>query len=500
MSGYEYALAASVLAAILVRFRQAGGSWGMRLAMLTSLAMVGAGAAQLLAEGVEWKWVPLYALVILLCLLSGIAVYRLRKGTYRPSNRWARSASGGLALVYAGGALVIGGYAFPDVQVEEPTGPYAVGTVLHHWVDEAREETYTASAGDRREVLVRLWYPAERVSGAKRANYGFGGEETDRSGAAPFLYKVIAASNRTAKANAYEAAPISQASATYPVLVFSPGFGGSSFMYASILEELASRGYIVAAIQHPYFSYFSTRFPDGRVARGMFDPGASDDWQRSEDLIDDILVPDVRFVLDKLEELAGGASGGALAGKLDVARLGMLGHSFGGAVTAQAMAADSRIKAGLGMDGFLYGRKLTDGLKQPYLYMITDDTAAFESGKLDRSVWGDKRTFAIPTLAEYERFAGEQAERHELAVRNGGYTVAMHGANHYDFSDGYLYSPLIGSVSGKAFYQKIDRIVLAFFDQHLLGRANGLLSPSAPKDLDYTIKAATPGEGAKSDE
>ncbi|TYP70743.1 alpha/beta hydrolase family protein [Paenibacillus methanolicus] len=499
MSGYEYALAATVLAAILVRFRPLGGSRGIRLAVAASLAMVGAGAAQLLAEGVEWKWVPLYALVPTLCLLNAIGVYRHRKGTYRPENRWARIIAGGLALLYAGSALAIGGYAFPAVQIERPTGPYAVGTVLHHWVDEDREETYTASAGDRREVLVRLWYPAEPASGAERANYGFGGEETDRAGAAPFLYKVIAESNRKAKGNAYEEAPVSKASATYPVLLFSPGFGGSSFMYASVLEELASRGYIVAAIQHPHFSYFSTRFPDGRVARGMFDPGASDDWQRSEDLIEEVLVPDVRFVTDKLEELAGGASGGELGGKLDLSRLGMLGHSFGGAVTAQAMAADSRIQAGLGMDGFLYGKKLTEGLKQPYLYMITDDTVTFESGKLDRSVWRDKRAFAIPTLAEYERFAGEQAERHQLAVRNGGYTVAMHGANHYDFSDGYLYSPLIGSGSGKALYDKIDRIVLSFFDQHLLGLSNPLLSPSAPKDPDYAIEAVPPRKEVASD-
>ena len=57
-------------------------------------------------------------------------------------------------------------YAF-----EEPTGPYKIGTVSYAWKDDGREELHTAEPGDKRELMIQIWYPASEAAKGKKAAY-----------------------------------------------------------------------------------------------------------------------------------------------------------------------------------------------------------------------------------------------------------------------------------------------------------------------------------------
>jgi len=102
----------------------------------------------------------------------------------------------------------------------------------------------------------------------------------------------------------------------FPVILFSPGAFGTTFQYSSIIEDLVSHGYIVAAIEHTS-EVFAVVFPDGRVhvysetripKESIPPPGSTKEeyeakleaWYRHNV---DVRAADISFVLDKLTEL-----------------------------------------------------------------------------------------------------------------------------------------------------------------------------------------------------
>src|SRR6202049_5293986 len=64
---------------------------------------------------------------------------------------------------------------------------------------------------------------------------------------------------------------------------------------------------------------------------------------------------DIAFVLDQLERLNVSDPTGKFTGRLDMTRVGVFGHSFGGAKDAQFCSQDSRCKAGIDVDGRPFG-------------------------------------------------------------------------------------------------------------------------------------------------
>lgn len=108
-----------------------------------------------------------------------------------------------------------------------------------------------------------------------------------------------------------------------PVLLFSHGLGGSRENNAYLGQHWARRGYIVVVVQHPG--------SDAAPGQGR---AALAEAASARSFID--RVRDVPVVLDQLAKWHA-APGDALAGRLDLAHVGMSGHSFGG-VTAQAVS------------------------------------------------------------------------------------------------------------------------------------------------------------------
>ena len=149
----------------------------------------------------------------------------------------------------------------PDLEqapeLPPPSGPYAVGIATFRWTDSTRPEPMVSDSTARREVVVYLWYPTRSDAREPLASYIPGFRALQRAVGDSALIRLLGASYDAAAAgrlrvHAHADAPLASARTRYPLLVFSPGFGETALAYATVLDDLASHGYVVAAPEHPF--------------------------------------------------------------------------------------------------------------------------------------------------------------------------------------------------------------------------------------------------------
>jgi hypothetical protein len=251
MRALEILLTATLLLSLVSFFfrRSTRPSW-MRFLPGAGLAII---ILHLGVEGYRWQMVPLYTLAIILFFL-------IIKKFIRPTDPSVTSATsrkrttlrftavifGLLFLVFAAALPAL----FPVFRVPQPTGPYAIGTTRMCFVDNSREETFTPDTTDHRELLVQCWYPAETDTSAKPESFWQPAGEIGKSlfGKAGFLFDHL----NLVKSHSYANAPMSRAQSSYPVLIFSHGYNVFPAQSTVLMEALASHGYIVFSIAHPY--------------------------------------------------------------------------------------------------------------------------------------------------------------------------------------------------------------------------------------------------------
>lgn len=251
--------------------------------------------------------------------------------------------------------------AAPSVVVALPTpsGPSRVGVVDLHLVDGTRADPLTGSTR-RRELMVTVWYPATNAAATTlRAWMTSGLLRTSQTRLAGI--GIPAAGWTLASSHGHRDAAADISGGRRPVLLYSPGFGASRSMATAQIEDLASHGFVVVAMDHPGYEGV-VEFPDGRIEAA---PKRNGSTPRAV-LIDTALairVADTRFVLDSLGGMVAGRQLDAdrhrlpanLSQVLDLSRVGMFGHSLGGATAAAVMRVDRRVRAGVNLDGTLYG-------------------------------------------------------------------------------------------------------------------------------------------------
>jgi dienelactone hydrolase len=256
-------------------------------------------------------------------------------------------------LLAAGVSMIVPGHALASagmvVSLPPPAGRHPIGTVSLHLVDRSRPDPWVAMP--YRELMISVWYPASR-SGGRPAPYM-------RPGAAERFDVVAAPSHGVPSGlvdwaaiatHAREGAPVDPRGGRRPVVLYSPGSGDPRTWGTVLVEELASRGYVVVTIDHTYESP-GVQFPDGAVrgnepVREAF--AGADDIPALLAKILRVRIADTRFVLDQLRTLPNG-----LSTVVDRARVGMFGQSAGGITAAQGMFVDRRITAGIDLDGTL---------------------------------------------------------------------------------------------------------------------------------------------------
>lgn len=243
-----------------------------------------------------------------------------------------------------------------EVPLPQPTGAYAVGRTIYEWTDSDRAEIYSDAPDARRELLVAIWYPADASADAAPAPY-LPGIWSD-------VFKQAFGIDTTVVQNhAYADVPVAAAAASYSVLVFQPGNMTVLFTYATLLEEIASHGYVVAAI-NPTYNAPITIFSDGRMLQAVAEAAQTDQAQL------DVWTADALFVVNQLETL--NADDARFAGKLDLERLGFFGHSFGGATAANVCHLDERCTAGINLSGAVHNSFTDNAFLIPLMPQLAD--------------------------------------------------------------------------------------------------------------------------------
>lgn len=149
-------------------------------------------------------------------------------------------------------------------------------------------------------------------------------------------------------------------------------------------------------------------FPDGRVAARTAEGALDESSLASETSTANRLVmvwsADAIFVMNQLESMSSDPTS-AFAGRLDVTRVGLLGHSLGGATAAEVCSRDTRCQAGVDLDGDLFGDVVKVGLSAPFMFIFSEPTT------LPRIV-----TRLLPRRARQSESAQAAAEREFNAV------------------------------------------------------------------------------------
>jgi dienelactone hydrolase len=231
------------------------------------------------------------------------------------------------------------------IALPRPRGPHAVGRQLFDWVDGRRG----------RELMVFLWYPAEPGSTHAPAEYVPG-----RWGqlAAQGMFPLPARRIQQIRVSATERAPI--LAGRHPLVVLLPAMGRIATDYTTLAEDLASFGYMVAGVT-PTGSARVVVFSDGRVVRGT--DGVDLAHRDQAQWLVDRWVGDSAFVLDRL------SGEPELWTHVDANRIGVFGHSFGGAAAMHALRRDRRFQRGANLDGAPQGAEVS-GLDRPLLIVF----------------------------------------------------------------------------------------------------------------------------------
>ncbi|MEM1248259.1 MAG: hypothetical protein AAGK22_17930 [Acidobacteriota bacterium] len=344
------------------------------------------------------------------------------------------------------------------------TGPHAVGLIDVSWTDVDRPDPLTSAPDDLRRVPVRFWYPAEPADGAERALYLQRPEE----------FAGVPAIEGAAHVRSHSVLEAPPAAGSFPVLVYHHGGGWPRFVGTSLGEELASHGWVVVSVGHDGFNQSTTR-PDGSSTvpdAAPFPEPTGDlvaDFEASGEFLDEVhftqWVADAAFALDQLEELNAEGSGNPLEGRLDLARLGMFGWSFGGATSIEMLVRDERVGAAVDLDGQLFGTASETGTSKPFLLMKASEVSAGPEPE-------DPEEAERQAAAMVELMGRVDAQEDALIASSSGpwHLLQFEGANHGTFSDFLHLSPeAAGAVSPERAHELLTTVLRGFFGRYLLG-------------------------------
>ncbi len=328
----------------------------------------------------------------------------------------------------------------PAFKLPDPSTTFGIGRVSYEWIDAARPDPYSADPNAHRALMVYLWYPTARRAGGEAAPYLPTAKQMDADpNVRPGMVEEYGALwplmvSAEIKSHAVAGAPVAKSPKQFPVVLLSHGLGGTGLEYASLIEELVSHGYVVAAIEHTYTAS-AVAFPDGKVVPAHHDsmPEGLTAERRWQWMIASTAAEisrgadDVIFALNKLNELNKSDAGGfLLKGRLDLDRVAAVGHSAGGGFATRACQLDVRISACVSLDGEMPPvaafPEYPDGkrLQQPVLLLEVDQT-------------GKRKPFSEAQFADFQKKEEEQLNQ----CPKWSYHVLLNapGLFHGSFSD-----------------------------------------------------------------
>jgi alpha-beta hydrolase superfamily lysophospholipase len=331
------------------------------------------------------------------------------------------------------------------LQLMSPSGPFRIGTRIYHWVDRSRHEKASRDPAEFRQLVVQVWYPA-KSNGGPTAPYV---PQLDAYRKVWTKEEVDLAS-RTVPHSHLDARPV--AKVQFPIVLLSHGWEGTRSEYTSLAEDLASHGYAVFGVDHPYMGRIA--LPSGEVTE------ATEDQFGSPEEVLEYYGQDLKFAVDQIAQLDASDQSDGFANRLDLSHIAAIGHSSGFGAVSTACREDERIKACVNVDAPVKSKNIA-GMHQPMLWI-----------RLER---------AGPVPEDF--LTARTATVYELRVK---------GAKHASVEDWEFLqaaSPGERTLAGHRL-MLIRRYVDAFLEKTLRGQDNGLLKESQTSEIQLVLYRA----------
>ncbi|KAK5993797.1 putative 1-alkyl-2-acetylglycerophosphocholine esterase [Cladobotryum mycophilum] len=283
-----------------------------------------------------------------------------------------------------------------DIILPQGPGPYNVTIRTSQLDDFSRPEIFSAEPQHRR-VMISVFSPVTEDVSACKSPYMppdlaalltavYSGSPPPSNFTIDFSRFYLQACN----ADVTYGFPKSESStcnqtSSFPLIIFGPGLTFTRFWYHVTSQFLASYGYIVVTVDHPYDA-LAVQFPDGSAA--IFNETVQDtDEHLERDLF--VRTADVSFVLDQL------STNKTLTQLIyphnvrprSTTNVGIWGHSFGGATAVTALLKDERFKAGINLDGTIFGPAPGVGFDHPLILWQSDNGPDAETDPTWTELW-----------------------------------------------------------------------------------------------------------------
>ncbi|MDF2842442.1 MAG: isoform [Herbinix sp.] len=388
---------------------------------ITSIALLTLFGLLLVTGVFEWsfRYVALLLVLVIKAIIGAVILVRKKDKEYRLRKNILYFVRNGVVYAFALFLAIL----CPQYQPPKTTGNLEVVTTKYTWIDNNRKDEFSQS-GENRALTVEFWYP----------------ENADM---------------------------------TYPLVVFSHGAFGFSGSNYSTFAELASNGYVVASIGHTYQAFF-TMDTSGKVTivnndfiSKAIEISGSNGTNNKEEVYNitrewmKLRTADENFVINTILEECDNDKTDTLFSIINTQKIGLMGHSLGGATSAQIGRERDDIDAVIVLDGTMLGEEI-----------------AFEN---DTVVLNDT-PYPIPLLNVYaedhytnsKELDGDNYNNF-YATQNAicAYETVIRNAGHLNFTDLPLFSPVlagmlgVGTVDARYCIETMNEVVLEFFNCYL---------------------------------
>ncbi len=338
------------------------------------------------------------------------------------------------------------------IQLPLPSGLYKVGVSTHFLKDTSRDHNEEIG----RPLLVRIYYPSVE----EQKEYPSYLSDTMHLYKEKILriYSVLLEDLEYLDEIsdwAMPDAPINRENLPYPILFFSPGFFMAAQLYSSLIEEMASHGYVVVTINHTD-ACWPVMFPDG--SSPVILPELANIFSNKErscmeifDTTQNAWIKDVEFVLSWLRNQP-------LTKYFDLSLMGIFGHSFGGSTAIEAARQNDAFRAVVNLDGFLFGQNWDKAFKTPSLFVVAE-----------KQLTSEDAVNAGLTIEQFDGLIARSSKKIFDQLKDNSFYVTVKDADHATFVDSRIIkSPLlkkeVDSFSG---ITTARALLVDFFDHYL---------------------------------
>jgi len=327
---------------------------------------------------------------------------------------------------------------------------FTIGTKSFIWTDNNRTDvTY----GGKRLVNVQIWYPSDSSLSSIKT---------------PYYYKIDKAFNHLSNwtnedylfvskisTNSFKNSSISKKQSNFPVLFLSPSLGGNFSMYTYYAEHLVKSGFVVVGVNHLYESEYvinhknkvisaNLKFHDSLKTLDIPKQITAEKYREVKGLRQKVLGEDLVFCISKLKEV----NVNQFEGRLDLNKIGTMGHSTEGSASIYASLLDKRIKAVLNIDGTPPTVAMENGLTVPFMFI--EDLTDYKNHKGYKKMHKRRSDFCKLNTAD-------------------SYRILIAETNHNSFLDINYHAAKNSSEKKKALdvLKKTQGYMLQFFNHYL---------------------------------